>query len=574
MRWGIAVIKRFRNLGFKSIKHKMMVGFTIIFALVILLGLYNLYSTNLVNKETEGIIDHEVPVLIANQQVAYTIAYRISIVSDFLSSGDEIHKEEFENYTKKSDHYLSVIEETMSEGELDSTQIKELKEWEANIRSLVFESHANRQWAQARSNFNRLANQGEKIMHGFEEFALNREDSIRESGGEVIASGRLTMIVATAISIIVVVVGIVIALGTARTITNPLREAMDRMNAIADGDLSQAALQTNLRDEIGRLIQATNTMNENSRNLIHHIHQVSEQINVESDALMTSADEVRAGSEQVAVTMEELARGAETQAEHANNLALMMNQFLKQVEEANESGEAIFQSSDNVLKLTNDGASLMEQSHEQMQVIDKIVHESVAKVEGLDEHSKEISELISVIQDIADQTNLLALNAAIEAARAGEHGQGFAVVADEVRKLAEEVSFSVTDITNIVMRIQNESSSVSSSLRSGYEEVRAGTVQIRETRETFREINEAVEEMTNRIQIVSNNLESIAKDSERMGLSIEDIAAISEESAAGVEETSAQSQEASSSMEEVAGSSQDLKKLADNLDELIGQFKV
>src|SRR5690625_63362 len=328
MRWGIAVIKRIRNLGFKSIKHKMMVGFTIIFALVILLGLYNLYSTNLVNKETESIIDHEVPVLIANQQVAYTIAYRISIVSDFLSSGDEIHKEEFENYTKKSDHYLSVIEETMSEGELDSTQIKELKEWEANIRSLVFESHANRQWAQARSNFNRLANQGEKIMHGFEEFALNRENSIRESGGEVIASGRLTMIVATAISIIVVVVGIVIALGTARTITNPLREAMDRMNAIANGDLSQAALQTNLRDEIGRLIQATNTMNENSRNLIHHIHQVSEQINVESDALMTSADEVRAGSEQVAVTMEELARGAETQAEHANNLALMMNQFL------------------------------------------------------------------------------------------------------------------------------------------------------------------------------------------------------------------------------------------------------
>lgn len=551
-----------------------MVGFTIIFALVIILGLYNFYSTNVVNKETESIIDYEVPVLIANQQVAYTIAYRISIISDFLSSGEEVHKEEFEKYTEQSNRYISVIEETLHADDFDQSQIKLLKEWEENIRVEVFDSHADRQWAQARSNFNRLADVGENIMHQFEEFALNREDSIRESGDGVIASGRLTMIVATVISVIVVSVGIVIALGTARTISNPLREAMERMNAIADGDLSQPALQTNLRDEIGRLIEATNMMNANSRNLIHHIHEVSNQINIESDELMNSADEVRAGSEQVAVTMEELARGAETQAEHANNLSLMMNQFMARVEEANESGEAIFESSENVLGLTSDGANLMERSHEQMRVIDQIVHESVERVEGLDEHSKEISELISVIQDIADQTNLLALNAAIEAARAGEHGQGFAVVADEVRKLAEEVSYSVTDITTIVHRIQSESSSVSSSLRSGYEEVQAGTVQIRDTHETFRGIHEAVEEMASRIRIVSSNLEGIAEDTEKMGLSIEDIAAISEESAAGVEETSAQSQEASSSMEEVAGSSEDLKELADNLDELIGNFKV
>src|SRR5690625_3548820 len=181
-----------------------------------------------------------------------------------------------------------MIEDTIADNTFDFEQITAIQEWEENIHSDVFDKYANRQRAQARANFQTLATDGEEIMYYFENYALDRESEIRRSGDEVIESGQMTMIVATSISVIVVIVGIVIALGTARTIANPLREAMARMNAMADGDLSQAALETNLRDEIGQLIHATNLMNKNNQNLLHHIHRVSEQINEERSEEHTS----------------------------------------------------------------------------------------------------------------------------------------------------------------------------------------------------------------------------------------------------------------------------------------------
>lgn len=376
------------------------------------------------------------------------------------------------------------------------------------------------------------------------------------------------------VSGISIILGVIIIWFSANLITKPIIKVTEQMGYLADGDLTKELLLIKSKDEISRLADAMNLLHNNLRNSMKKVSETSETLTSHSEELSQSADEVKMGSEQVASTVQELAAGSETQANNASELASVMNTFAETVQEANESGLRIEGNSKAVLSMTNDGAELMKQSIQQMEKIHSIVNESVEKVAGLDKQSQEISNLVTVIKDVADQTNLLALNAAIEAARAGEHGKGFAVVADEVRKLAEQVSNSVTDITGIVDNIQKETFIVSDSLKVGYKEVELGKTQIESTGETFEGISVAVTEMVNSITTIGKNLSEISASTQEMNSSVVEIASVSEESAAGIEQTSASVQQTSSIMEEVAGSSKHLANLAEELNTLVREFKL
>lgn len=381
-------------------------------------------------------------------------------------------------------------------------------------------------------------------------------------------------------NVVLLVIGLTLLIGTiiiwffANRVAKPINMVSEHMNHLANGDLTQEHIQLKAKDETGQLADAMNRMQSGLKDIIANVSHASETITSQSEEFTQAANEVRESGGQIASATQEMASGAESQADSATTLHEMMEDFNTKILAADRNGEEIAKTSNKVLAMSEEGSTLMNKSVAQMETIHQKVSDAVQKVKSLDGDTREISQLVQVIQDIADQTNLLSLNAAIEAARAGEHGRGFAIVAEEVRKLSDQVTHSVEEITHIVDRILQGSDQVVHSLQSSYEEVEHGADQIKVTGHTFENINDSVTDMVSKIQSISSTLVELTENSREMNESIEEVASVAEESAASAEQTAASTQQTSSSMEEIANNAEELAALAEQLNSQVSKFKL
>ena len=378
-----------------------------------------------------------------------------------------------------------------------------------------------------------------------------------------------TVLIALTITIV-----LVISVFVSRRISKPISLIAQTMDELAKGNLTIDVKETNRKDEIGQLIRSTRMMKSNIHHAIAKVTQAATIVMEKSEELKESSNEFNTGSERISSTMQEISAGTVNEAQTISELSSNVSNFTTNIEDTNVKGEEIHKTSLAILQLTNEGTHLMKSSNDQMNKINGIMQEAVGKMVHLENQIKEVSKLILIIEQIASQTNLLALNAAIEAARAGEHGKGFAVVADEVRKLAEQVSLSVTDITQIVSNVQGETTAVEDSLKNGYTEIKQGVSQIHLSSGTFNEINSSVTSMVNHIQEILSQLSSNVTHAKKMNESIEEIAAISEESAAAVEQTASTVYEFNTAIDEGSKSTAQLTNLAVELKQLVHLFKI
>lgn len=334
---------------------------------------------------------------------------------------------------------------------------------------------------------------------------------------------------------------------TRRFVTNPLHEMTRGLQGIAqgDGDLSHR-LPIHGKDEIGQAAQAFNAMMDNFRDLISRVLQSTSQL-------------ARAASDLASVT-ERTNDGVSRQRSEIDQLATAMNEMNSTAHEVARNAQQSSDSTRQAEEAAQEGKHIVSGTMKRIEQLAKEVQKAADVIRELDNGSEEIGKVLDVIRGIAEQTNLLALNAAIEAARAGEAGRGFAVVADEVRSLANRTQSSTQEIQAMIERLQQASRRAVTAMDESRQSAQASRDSAAQADASLDAITLAVTTISDVNAQVASAAEEQSAVAEEMNRNVTSISDAAELNAQGAEETTLASEQ--------------LARLADELQDLVGRFKV
>ncbi len=328
--------------------------------------------------------------------------------------------------------------------------------------------------------------------------ALDENTVLQEANGKAeyeaaLAAYNQAHTLMLTLSGVAIAVGALLAWVLTRSITQPVNEALNVANRLADGDLT-VRIDNPSNDETGQMLLAM-------QNMITKLSQVVTDVNGGAQALASASEEVSA-------TAQSLSQAASEQAAGVEETSASIEQMTSSIAQNTENA-----------KITEGMASKAASD----------ATEGGGAVNATVDAMKQIAKKIGIIDDIAAQTNLLALNAAIEAARAGEHGKGFAVVAAEVRKLAERSQIAAQEIGEVA------GNSVELAEKAG--RLLAEIVpNIRKTSDLVQEITAASTEQSSGVGQINSAMSQLNQTTQQNASSSEELAATSEEMSSQAEQ--------------------------------------
>ena len=533
-----------------SFRWKLTIPLLILAALLALSGLFAILALGTVESRLNRVAAELLPqssvVLEADRDLYQALSAERAIIAGVNSAG--LDAELNDNLQQASDRIARYGEETDApEGKALAAEFtRAFATWKATAMETV---------RLARSG---AAAQASNISYGrgYEEFTrardlidqmtglVNRQADAEEveTAADVSAShARLATVL-----IIGAVVCILMIVFFPGMITNPLRELLQRIRDIADGegDLTQrVAVHSN--DELGELSRAVNAFLEQLQTLIRQVAESTLQVASAAEEMSAIAsgqeklvNEQYMAVDQVSTAATEMSAAIHEVADNAHSTA-------DAAREADRQGHA---ASDVVSATMNDLRRLAAD-----------VEEAAGVINNLEQDTDKIGGVLSVIEGIAEQTNLLALNAAIEAARAGEQGRGFAVVADEVRALAARTQDSTRDIQQMIQKLQSGTGQAVAVMQRGAELAGQSVEKAGATETSLNETSASV-------MRINDMAAQIAAACEEQSQTTEDIA----RNISGIRDLSNQ---AAQSSQESRDASNALARLASTLQAQVGRFK-
>jgi methyl-accepting chemotaxis protein len=376
------------------------------------------------------------------------------------------------------------------------------------------------------------------------------------------------------ISLIPMIIASIITIMLIRRKTKSISVLIAHAKEIADGNLGIEDTIVTSKDEVGDLGRTLNLMTANLRNMIGTVKTTSVQLTQNSLDTTASLNEMQMAIHQVAHNMSETVASISDGTINAEHASKILSSLANDLQDSKEKAELSVGNSQRTMKIAEEGQLSVNDISNDMEKIRLSSTEAGGTIQNLIESTTKIQNITSSIAGIAAQTNLLALNASIEAARAGEHGKGFAVVAEEVRKLAEQSNKEVLEVEKLVHDITESIGQVVSSTAESTKLIESGTETVRLTATSLSNISSAVSETVKEINLISELTTAEAESSNRvvelinhLTQSIHSIEDMSNNISAATEQTSA-------SIEEVATRSNEMSHMAQNLEKLVGQFKL
>ena len=335
-----------------------------------------------------------------------------------------------------------------------------------------------------------------KIMKPVSEFLTLLDDRTSKAVTEAEAARQRWFMLLFAASALVLVMLVGALMHISRQIAGSISEAIRTSQALADGDLTVTPVISGPA-EVASILQALSSMRDNLVRIVSNVR-------VNANGVAVGSSEIAEGNHDLSARTEQQAANLEKTSSSTKDLSSTVAQNADNAKHANEL--AISAS-----KVAVEGG--------------EVVAQVVQTMKGIDESSRKISDIISVIDGIAFQTNILALNAAVEAARAGEQGRGFAVVASEVRSLAGRSAEAAKEIKSLI--------------NASVERVAHGTKQVDSAGSTMTQVVDSIRRVTDIMGEISEASREQAAGVAQVGAAVSQIDQATQQNAALVEEMAA-----------------------------------